>query len=350
MWRLEYDRGIQNLRGLVGQVSTVCFAPNGRMVAALSHDWRIGIWDLSTGFFRHLFYAPQGWTADNAALVFSKDGQKFAFAAGTEARLWDLSNGREIAWHLPLGLVDTLAFDETDKRLRLIRMEAADRLHNPDSRVVSRHYSRVLRARDLLASPERDLRGADKDKVLWENGFFDAIVYRAEATADGRYFVVLGLHGREPVQRVIKVLESATGKERWSHTCVNNVGDFHLEAIGKLLEFHPGGVVPSSVPYRFVAIPDGTPLGPAIPPAEAMSPGADLLAVRRNDSFGFALHRRGDKHPLVVLGIDTLIAPPERAAFSHDGSLLAWGNRDGTVTVCRLEDVRRRLAEVDLGW
>lgn len=52
--------------------------------------------------------------------------------------------------------------------------------------------------------------------------------------------------------------------------------------------------------------------------------------------------------PLIDLGID--LASGGEFAFSPDGSMVAWGSHDGTVFVCRLEEVRQRLAEIGLGW
>ena len=39
-----------------------------------------------------------------------------------------------------------------------------------------------------------------------------------------------------------------------------------------------------------------------------------------------------------------------RKQFSRDGSLFVWGNLDGTVNVCDIAEVRRRLTEIGLGW
>ena len=36
--------------------------------------------------------------------------------------------------------------------------------------------------------------------------------------------------------------------------------------------------------------------------------------------------------------------------FNEDGTLLAWGNADGTVQVADLNEVRRRLQELGLPW
>ena len=38
------------------------------------------------------------------------------------------------------------------------------------------------------------------------------------------------------------------------------------------------------------------------------------------------------------------------AEFSPDGLHVAWGNPDGTVSLCDLPEIQRRLAEVRMGW
>jgi hypothetical protein len=41
---------------------------------------------------------------------------------------------------------------------------------------------------------------------------------------------------------------------------------------------------------------------------------------------------------------------PAQSEFTLDGRLVAWGSADGTVSVCDLVEVQRRLAEISLGW
>src|SRR5262249_6684183 len=70
VWELENHRGIQTLRGLLGPVERVIVSPDGILVAALSDDWQVGIWDRVIGRLLHLFDAPRGPFADNASLAF----------------------------------------------------------------------------------------------------------------------------------------------------------------------------------------------------------------------------------------------------------------------------------------
>jgi WD40 repeat protein len=39
-----------------------------------------------------------------------------------------------------------------------------------------------------------------------------------------------------------------------------------------------------------------------------------------------------------------------REVFNSDGRFLAWGNEDGTVSVCDLQEMRQRLGALKLGW
>ena len=90
VWELENHRGIETLRGFLGRAEKVIMSPDARLVAALSHDWQVGVWDRSAGRLLHLFDAPRGSSADNAALAFDPEGTRLAYAAGRDAILWDL--------------------------------------------------------------------------------------------------------------------------------------------------------------------------------------------------------------------------------------------------------------------
>lgn len=83
------------------------------------------------------------------------------------------------------------------------------------------------------------------------------------------------------------------------------------------------------------------------PPGQ-LGPGARLVSHFSGTGYGNALYRRGDKQPLVTLSIDKICT--SAGVFSRDGSRPAWGNQDGTVTVCDLEEIQKRLAGLGLGW
>jgi hypothetical protein len=53
---------------------------------------------------------------------------------------------------------------------------------------------------------------------------------------------------------------------------------------------------------------------------------------------------------LVAFAIDGEATDCPQPAFDLAGKWVFWGNIDGTVSACDIEDVGRRLAECGLGW
>ena len=54
--------------------------------------------------------------------------------------------------------------------------------------------------------------------------------------------------------------------------------------------------------------------------------------------------------PFLRIVRDVNVSGSDAMKFSQDGNHIVWGNQDGTVTVCDLNEVQRRLAGVGLGW
>ncbi len=62
------------------------------------------------------------------------------------------------------------------------------------------------------------------------------------------------------------------------------------------------------------------------------------------------LNERARDFPLLRIIRDVKLSGSDAIKFSPDGNHIVWGNQDGTVTVCDLNEVQRRLAGVGLGW
>lgn len=77
------------------------------------------------------------------------------------------------------------------------------------------------------------------------------------------------------------------------------------------------------------------------------SPGAKLLAGNRGNPLGCYVFRWGAALPLVILDIDTHHCRPQ---FNPKGNLIVLGGHDGSVLLCDLPEINRRLTEVGLGW
>src|SRR5262249_29160724 len=127
-WHLENGRGIRILRGLTRQLTKVCFSSDGRWLAAGSHAWEVGLWDLHSSQLGHVFEMPLGLvTADNVGMAFSLDCAQFAFVAGRNALRFDVESLDPLqGWRLPPGFVDERAFDPLG-RLLAFRLEPADK-------------------------------------------------------------------------------------------------------------------------------------------------------------------------------------------------------------------------------
>jgi len=342
VWDLENGRGIRSLRGLVGPISKVCFSRDGRLLAALAHDWQAAIWDLGDDRLLHVFEVPHGLVADNAALTFCPEGRRFAFSSGHEARLWDVASGEDRgAWRLYEGLCDVLAFTKPDELISL-RVETPDGSRGPYSNAPPAKYPRVVRIRNLL--------GPTPTKPVAEITEFSGGVGAATAPPDGSYFVIDGFALPGGQQRKIKIYD-AGGKE------LGNIVPGWPTLPGAQLTTDPSGRflgvrlwTENRIPIVRTPSQEVHAMVTGFP--EALSPGAEYWANGAQSPGGLSgmgLFRTADPTPLVVLGVDVVLSESQQR-FDASGRLLAWGNVNGSVCVCDVREVRRRLAELDLGW
>jgi eukaryotic-like serine/threonine-protein kinase len=343
---VDFGRGIQSLRGLKAQVARVIFSADGRQIAALSHDWRIAIWDAGAGQLTHSFDAPKGLVADNAALAFSADGRRFAVASGgvtsSAATMWDLDSGRDVTtWRLPPGLVDSLAFQPSGNLLSC-RCETRDSRRGPFSDAKPREYPRVCRVRNLTGpAPTTPL--AEFDEFNWA---VDTIV----APQDGAFFVVVGRGGPDGSRVLNKVVDGATGNLigvipmtrtiRYSH-------DLPVDPSGKVLAISTSN---DDSQRTLIAMPSLKMIGTmdcGSDGTNAVGPGGRLWSTIRANPLRISL--RGHKErELTTLGLDSRSSA--LPTFSADGGRFAWGSAEGVVFVANLREVQRRLSEVGLGW
>ncbi|HLN33341.1 MAG TPA: WD40 repeat domain-containing serine/threonine-protein kinase [Gemmataceae bacterium] len=347
LWELERDRGLRTLRGLASQAAHLCFSRDGRLLAALAHNWQVMIWDVQRGCLRWRFVVPKGNADDDAALAFSPDGKQFACAAGEGARLWDMDRGRELAsWDLPPGSRDVLAFQKPD-RLLLFREEASDRPPPPGvgEAQASLPLPRVCRLRNLL--------GATPAKPVFEIAGVNEHLLDAVATPDGGTLIVEHTQqgpGRQI--RTVQAYDSLTGAEHWSISSVRSQmsGTLALDPTGCLIAFQTDNRDDEGI---LVDVATGEFRGGLAPFAVCLGlEGNTFLRLgsgessRENRGYGFS--RRGDISPRLILGLETTRS--FHPVFSRDGNFLAWSNTDGTVSVCELQCLRRRLSEVGLEW
>jgi len=333
IWDIEDDRGIQTLRGLVSPVAQFWVSPDEELIAALAHDWQIAIWQRRTGRLQQIIKATPGVLPDNASLAFSPDSRQLAFVTGKEAKLWELATRKAIrSWTLPSGLGDLLTFPASNKLLLLRSEKFTD-----DAR------SWLYRIRNLLGPT--GVRPIAQIETLNRPPLAEFVC------PDGTCFVIEGTYDSSAGRRqTIVALDSVTGKEWWSIPLSNTCTSARLipDTSGQLVAAWL--LTDSSV--TLLDMHSGRPLRTLESEPTALGPGAASLVFPQRIftglSQGFGLHYQGNSTPQIILGIDMEASTYPR--FSQDGNLLIWGNRDGTVTVCDLPQIRSRLAEASLDW
>jgi hypothetical protein len=176
-------------------------------------------------------------------------------------------------------------------------------------------------------------------------------VWNGACPADGSFFVANGLRNTgAKLESHLTVYDGLTGKILWDlpYDRKHEVSP-RLDPTGKRLAFIQAGEEHSTL----VEMPTGEARGSLPCTHYSLGPGAEWFSeLGPGDSqgqvFGLRLHRRGEERPLVTLAPYDLFSG--EVLFNAAGTYLAWGNADGTVTVCDIQEVRRRLAAVGLGW
>jgi serine/threonine protein kinase/WD40 repeat protein len=340
VYELAMDRGLQTLRVLTSQIAKVHLSSDGRLLAALSQDWQVAIWDRRAGRLLHVLDAPQGLVADNAALAFSPDGKRLAFSSGKEAKLWDVTTGeKKASWTLLPGLVDKLAFDASSGKLLLFRVETRDgkRLPGGDPN----QHPRVCRIREL---PE-----GGPAKLIAEKTDFNWHVFDAVAASDSTFFVVEGLsRGPGGLRQALKAYAATSGKELWSH-------DIEGPPSSTVPALDPSGKFLAYIDYKaqrcvVLEVPSKKLVKTLSNRVRALGPEQKYWGHPGfTPPYGFTLYSWEREAPLVTLNLNQQVSSTEHG-FSRDGAHLAWGNTDGTVTLCDIAETQRRLAAAGLGW
>jgi len=347
---LDRGRGIRDYRGLTGLISQVKFSPDGRRLAALSHDWQVAVWDRDSGRLIAVFDAPQALFVDNARLAFSPGGDSLAFAGGHEARLWNIDTGEERAWSFRQGeldhegLQDQLAF-LGPHRLISARVETKSGAGWPP-----RDPPVVARIRNLLA-PE-------PLKPISEITDLEAITGDA-LTPDGKFLVLDGFTGpRGRGRHLVSSFEIATAKRLWSQEV-----DLPDPQHGQVLSVDPHGALlmyrQSLEPVRINLLEIATGrLLRSTTESDVLGPGATLglnevgPTPEAPGGITFWQRNQGRERVLFELEFDAILQPSGSrfGEFTPDGRFAGIGNSDGSVLVVALDQVNRRLTELGMGW
>ena len=344
LWRIENGRGIRTLRGLMTPISQIRFSPDGRYVSALASDWKLAIWERVTGELKHILEPREGYSYDNAALAFSPDGNRFAFASGDRATLWDLESGRQLGtWALPLGLRDSLSFQPSGQLL-LFRVETKSGEYGPLRGVDHRQHPRIGRIRELLDSGSM--------RTIAEIIDFNRHVFNHVSPDDLSYIVLDGVNiDAAGEHRSIAAFDGKTAKPLWSIPVSGGVRasvQLRLDPTDRLLAIceNPNTECP------LLEMPGGRQVG-TIRRNESLGPGAGSWISVNRPSWSreqvYSLFRRGEDRSVLPLASELMSTIVGAFHFSADGRSLAWGNSDGTVDLADLEQLTLGLSTEHTG-
>ncbi|MCI0535546.1 MAG: serine/threonine-protein kinase [Verrucomicrobiales bacterium] len=366
VYALESGRGVRALRGLGGLYGQVKFSPDGRLIAALAHNWRVGIWETLTGQLQHVLTVPKGDITAAAWLGFNSDGSQFAFGHKSAGSLWNVSSGIEAcSWRREDMSGCWSVWDgRTPRAFQTLASSEGDSVYgfDSDSNLVhvvlegERKAASVGNGGNIRAHWTIRRVGEIECKSVTGNFEWPFVANLSAQLADNaRYLIVDGVRkDNEGIRRTVVAFDLNTGEERWNVSQgTEDVGlSVFAAQLDSTLTTVDYGIQHSPLQRAHVATgllsgvfePAPQVEGPMRRYATATSPDRVFQLIPDH----FALFQAGISAPLVRFAT----GPRDDAVadVSADASLLAWGTSASTVAVCDLEEVRRRLNTLGVGW
>ena len=110
LWNLR-NNTVKTLNGHTGIVNSIAFSPNGELLASVSDDETLKLWDVrSQQNIATLTDIADGFRWQIKSVAFSPDGHLLATVGGKHVKLWNIRNRTEIAILRHENWVQTVAF------------------------------------------------------------------------------------------------------------------------------------------------------------------------------------------------------------------------------------------------
>jgi len=323
------------LRGHHGNVRDVAWSPAGRVVASISMDGSVKLWEAATGQVLHTLAIDRYGTA----LAFSADGGLLAGggAPGHTVSVWDASSGKRLHSLAAANVVDVaiaraaehLAMAHRDGVVSIWKLDTGEKLREltvPGVRRVAFSPTEDLLATAGAGSPA--LWDASTGRMVRQIHSPDASTAALAFARDGSFLATAG------EGKTVYVWDLPGAKLRARIATAESVRDVAVAGDGALVTIGMKWIriwaargfaqrIEIETPTKFntaVAVsPDG---------ATAAVAGASTV-VRLWDTDSGAL----------VKPLGRPLGGRSSVAFSSDGRWLASGGRDGGVTMWRLDRV-----------
>jgi serine/threonine protein kinase/WD40 repeat protein len=347
--RLENGRGLQTFRGLSGRIEWVELSRDASLLAALSHQWDLGVWETKTGRLLHVFQPQPGLSTDNAGLAFSDDGRTLAFSTATGAYLWNVSDGAAKRFTLGPGLIDRVAFDVGSGKFLVGRVETlGGRAWPLAAKTDFREHPRVYRLWELSPHGLREI-DALKD--------FNRSILGANFARNGSILAIEGVtEGPTGRRRVERIYSLPDRNVIWSNAFETTYfGSSTMPPTDPRGEFvYWGSYIDATPPQRSRVVDTQTLKEQAWPDLPScLGPHGSLALGPPNDPNGggrngLCLHRGASPMPLVTFATNR--SAPHATQFNRQGTQFAWGTTDGNIILADIETIQDKLAELHLGW
>jgi len=319
LYQLERGHGVSVLRGLTSATRQLWFSEKGDYIAALSDDWHVAIWSLPSERLLFNLEVPTGGTADSAGGTFGPDNQYFAFAAGKEARVYDLQTARVLRrWGLAGGYCDHLQFAD-EGQLLLLRRERT--LQEPRS---------IWRLFELADSPTPRLV-REQTETNWTT--LDVALPKG-----ARRFLAREANKGSPTQ-LIHVYDTASGEDLSQLRCEASESFYtmRLDPSGQFLAYPTPGSLGQA--HRLVSLYEPGKIENSRRHCAAIGPNRGLF-----DGIWLVPDRTAPERR-IRLGLDWHLSS-DVSSFGPDGKLFAWGTEEGVVMVANIQEILRRLSMV----
>jgi WD40 repeat protein len=220
LWDAATGKWRSTLYGHTEGVVSVAWSPDGKRLAAASHDRTVKVWDVATGREQATLDAHRRWVN---CVTWSPDGKRLASASSDRTvKLWDAATGKEqTTLHGHTNDVQCVAWSPDGKRLASASHDQTVKLWDADTgqeQATLRGHSHHVHCVAWSADGKR-LATASLDRTvkLW-----DAVTGQEQATFRGHSDYVSGVAWSADGRRLasassdgtVRLWETATGLEQ----------------------------------------------------------------------------------------------------------------------------------------